>query len=112
MRKVRTKKRTTGPGTTDYVVSVMEQLPRIIVRDEGPYTPTDRARDFIAVFNGTSDAEQGRRVLSQISTICDPGVHLNDADKHGTLAMKSGMRRVFHEIMVCMVARQPVQVEQ
>lgn len=91
----------------DAVLDLLEALPRVVAAHDGPYTFTDRARDFIATFN----TDQGRRVLSQIHQICDPPPAFADADRHGTLAMKSGMRRVFAEIMRCMVAQPPIRIE-
>jgi len=93
------------------LVELLESLPRVRAADDGPYTYKDRAADFIAVFNGTSNAEQGRRVLSQIHQICDPAPIFSDADKPGALAWKTGMRRVFAEIMLCFVAKQPVTIQ-
>lgn len=82
-------------------------LPRLIARDAGPYTYVDRSRDFINVFS----TEAGQRVLSQVASICDPEISPMDADKHGTLAFKAGKRRVMHEIMACMIVKQPVVQE-
>lgn len=95
----------------DSVVDLLEALPRLHVSEDGAYTFRDRATDFMAVFNGDSTADQGRRVLAQIAQICDPTIRITDADKHGTLAFKSGQRRVMQEIMLCMVSREPVRVE-
>ena len=95
----------------DALVQLLEELPRVTPSTEGPYTFVDRASDFIAVFNGASSAEQGRRVLSQIAQICDPAPKLSDADKPGTLAAKMGMRRVLAEIQLCFVAKEPMRVE-
>lgn len=91
----------------DAIIELLESLPRVAASHEGPYTFTDRASDFIAVFS----TEQGRRVLAQIHTICDPAPKFEDADKPGTLAMKSGMRRVMAEIMYCFVAKKPLTIE-
>lgn len=90
----------------DFVVALLESLPRTQIGLNG-YSYEDRARDFIAVFN----TEQGRRVLSQIAQICDPAPRLADADKPGTLAFKAGLRRVFAEIQLCFVAKEPVTIE-
>ena len=95
----------------DAVIALLERLPRVQVSENGPYTVVDRARDFLAVFGGASDAEQGQRVLAQIGVICDPAPKMSDADKPGTLAMKAGMRRVMAEIMLCMVAKAPLKIE-
>lgn len=95
----------------DPVVELFESLPRIRVSQEGPYTFQDRSQDFLAVFGGTSNAEQGARVLAQISQICDPLPTINDADKPGTLAFKNGMRRVMSEIILCMAMRGDVKIE-
>jgi hypothetical protein len=92
----------------DAVLDLLEAMPRVSVSQDGSYTFQDRARDFIAVFGGT---EQGRRVLSQIHQICDPAPTERDADKPGVLAFKNGKRRVMAEIMLCMVTREPVDVE-
>jgi len=91
----------------DAVVALLEALPRVTPNHEGPYTFTDRARDFLAVFG----SEQGRRVLSQIHQVCDPPPTIRNADKPGTLAFQSGMRRVMTEIMLCMVAKEQMRVE-
>lgn len=91
----------------DVVLDLLEQLPRIHVSVDGPYTFTDRASDFRALFGAD---ERGARVLAQIHQICDPAPRVADADRHGTLAFKAGMRRVMAEIMLCFVAREPVRV--
>lgn len=96
---------------TDELVAFLESLPRVAVSYEGAYTYKDRAHDFLSVFGGNSTREQGMRVLAQISQICDPVPRFDDADKPGTLAMKAGMRRVMHEIMLCMVNKEQVKVE-
>ncbi len=95
----------------DEILDILESLPRVVAREEGPYTFDDRARDFLAVFSGASTAEQGQRVLSQLHQICDPQARLDEADKPGTLAFKSGMRRVFNELMLCFVVRTPLKIE-
>jgi hypothetical protein len=95
----------------DSVIELLEQMPRVRATPDGPYTFNDRAKDFRDVFNGQSTPEQGRRVLSQIHQICDPPPLMRDADNHGSLAAKMGMRRVMAEIMLCMVAREPVTAE-
>ena len=95
---------------TDPIVTLLESLPRVRVGRDG-YSHIDRASDFVAVFAGTSGPDQGRRVLSQIHQICDPAPLPMDADKPGTMAFKNGMRRVMTEIMLCMVARDPVTIE-
>jgi hypothetical protein len=95
----------------DPVVSLLEALPRVMPSHDGPYTYKDRARDFLAVFGGSSDAEQGRRVLAQIHQICDPAPLPRNADKPGTLAFQDGMRRVMREIMLCMVAKDPMTIQ-
>lgn len=92
----------------DQVVELLSTMPRVRVSEDGPYTFKDRAADFIAVFNST---DQGQRVLSQIAQICDPIPREADADKPGTLAYKTGMRRVMAEIMLCMTVKEPVKVE-
>lgn len=96
---------------SDEVLKFLQALPQIRVMPEGPYTETDRARDFLAVFSGTSTPDQGARVLSQIHQICDPAPNFPDANNHGALAWKAGMRRVFVEIMRCMVVRQELTKE-
>jgi hypothetical protein len=95
----------------DQVVELLSAMPRVRASEQGPYTYKDRAADFLAVFNGSSSAEQGQRVLAQIAQICDPTPLPNDADKPGTLAYKTGMRRVMTEIMVCMAVKEPVKAE-
>lgn len=95
----------------DQVIEVLSAMPRVRANENGPYTFQDRASDFIAVFNGASSAQQGQRVLSQIAQICDPAPQMADADRHGTLAYKTGMRRVMTEIMLCMAVKEPVKVE-
>lgn len=89
----------------DDLYEFLDSLPSVHVGES--YTETDRARDFISTFS----SESGRRVLSQIALICDPAMTLNDAEKHGRLAYKAGMRRVMAEIQRCFVIRQPVEVE-
>lgn len=95
-----------GWQKTDDIIELLESLPRVQVGRNG-YEEKDRAADFIATFN----TEQGRRVLAQIALICDPASLLTDADKHGTLAFKTGMRRVMNEIQRCFVIRGPVTIE-
>lgn len=95
----------------DPLADLLEALPRVIARHEGPYTYKDRAQDFLAVFNGQSGIEQGRRVLSQIQQFCDRTPSRLDADKHGTLAFDAGGRRIFYELMNCFVSREPPVVE-
>lgn len=93
----------------DELVEFLSSLPPVRIGDS--YTEEDRARDFIAVFNGASDAVQGARVLSQIAAICDPPIATRDLSDHGVLAGKSGMRRVFQEIQRCFVVKAPVPVQ-
>ena len=109
MKKPKLKKQTkTKPHEPeDAVIALLERLPRIRAMDEGPYTYTDRARDFVTVFS----TDSGKRVLSQIHQICDPSSRPTDADRHGTLAYKAGMLRVMGEIMLCMIAREPLKIE-
>lgn len=95
----------------DQVIEVLTAMPRVRATENGPYTFQSRAADFIAVFNGASSAEQGQRVLSQIAQICDPLPKESDADKPGTLAYKTGMRRVMAEIMLCMAVKEPIKAE-
>lgn len=73
------------------------------------YNEQDRARDFLAVFNGESDAEQGRRVLSMINNYCNtrPSENLSDSVR----AFRDGRRDVPEFIIRCMVPRDPVSVE-
>lgn len=114
MPPARSSSRPFKKADLDAVVDLLEQLPRIHATNEaGPngYSFADRASDFLAVFSGNSTPEQGRRVLAQIAQICDPITKISDADLPGTLAFKAGQRRVMHEIMLCMVAREPVRVE-
>ena len=101
------KKRLTNQQRDDELVALLESLPRTVVSHDGPYTYQDRARDFLAVFGD----DKGKRVMSQIAQFCDPPPLLLDADKPGTLALKSGVRMVFAHIMSCMVAREPIKVE-
>ena len=96
---------------TDQIVELMAAMPRIRATETGPYTFKDRSNDFLAVFNGSSSPEQGQRVLSQIAQICDPVPVPTDADRPGTLAYKTGMRRVMTEIMLCMAVKEPVEKE-
>lgn len=107
-RRTRTTKKSSD---LDAVVALLEALPRVLVRDEGPYTAQDRANDFRSVFSGSSSADQGQRVLSQIAQICDPSPRRDDADHPGRLAFDLGKRRVMAEIMLCMVARPTVTIE-
>ena len=88
----------------DHLLELLESLSPVQIGDD--YTEENRARDFIAVFSSSSDGEQGRRVLSQIASICDPKINPGDADKHGTLAFKMGMRRVMQQIQLCFVIRE------
>lgn len=93
------------------VLSFLESLPRVFAHADGPYTYVDRARDFAAVFNGTSGMEQGRRVFAQIAQICDPTSAPADANQHGTLAFKAGARWVMAQISMCFVVKEPLRVE-
>lgn len=103
----RPRKKPVKRGDYDAVIEMLETMPRVRASDAGPYTFTDRARDFSNVFS----TEAGQRVLSQIHQICDPPTRIQDADKHGTLAWNAGMRRVMGEIMLCFVARKPITIE-
>ena len=98
---------TTDAQRDEALLVLLESLPRVRVSHEGPYTYEDRARDFIAIFGN----DQGRRVLSQIQQFCDPAPLLGDADRHGTLAFKSGARWIFVQIMTCFTTRQPIIIE-
>ena len=89
------------------LLELLESLPQVRVGRNG-YGEQDRAADFIAVFAGS---DRGRRVLSQIAVMCDPPPTLADADKPGTLAFKTGMRRVMAEIQRCFVVMDPISVE-
>jgi hypothetical protein len=62
-------------------------------------TEIDRARDFIAVFNGESSREQGQRVFMQIEMWCSPAPVRDHADKPGLLAFKEGRRSILREIL-------------
>lgn len=95
----------------DAVIELLESLPRVHATVDGPYSFNDRAKDFRDVFGGNSTPEQGRRVLSQIHQMCDPMPDPKHIDSHGRLAYDTGRRRVMAEIMLCMVAREPVKVE-
>lgn len=101
-----TVKNETGWQKTDDLIEMLESLPRIRVGQDG-YEEKDRAQDFISTFS----TESGRRVLSQIASICDPSPRLDDADRHGTLAMKAGMRFVMTQIQRCFVIRAPITTE-
>ena len=85
------------------IIALFEALPAAKL-DEN-YTETDRARDFLSVFNGASNAETGRRVLAQIANICQPYPSPLEADKPGRLAFKEGQRWVLGEIMRCFTIR-------
>ena len=103
---VNARQRETPFAKVDEVIELLETLPRVWVGRDG-YAEKDRSADFIATFTTPS----GRRVLSQIATICDTPSHIGDADKHGTLAFKAGMRRVLNEIQRCFVVREPITTE-
>jgi hypothetical protein len=62
-------------------------------------TELDRARDFIAVFNGESTREQGQRVFMQIEIWCSPAPSRDHADRPGILAFKEGRRSILKEIL-------------
>jgi hypothetical protein len=97
-------------SSAETVLALLEELPRVRL---GPsYTEQDRAVDFIAVFAGSSNKDQGQRVLAQINDFCSPAPNPMDADKPGLLAFKEGKRWVLGEIMRAFVprAREP-QVE-
>ncbi len=83
----------------------METLPRVGIGING-YAEEARSSDFLAVFNGESNAEQGRRVLSQLSTHFNPYSRLENADRPGVLAYNEGLRGAFQYILRCMTIRQ------
>ena len=62
-------------------------------------TEIDRARDFIAVFNGESSREQGQRVFMQIEMWCSPAPSRDHAERPGLLAFKEGRRSILKEIL-------------
>lgn len=62
-------------------------------------TEIDRARDFIAVFNGESSREQGQRVFMQLEMWCSPAPSPAHADQPGLLAFKEGRRSILREIL-------------
>ena len=97
----------------DAVLDLLQELSihQVHVTYDGDYTYKDRASDFMAVFNGTSTQEQGRRVLLQILQMCDRPADLRDAEHMGTMAFKNGMRRVGDEIKLCFVPKERVTVE-
>ena len=74
---------------------------RMIPADlSGWKTELDRARDFIAVFNGESTREQGQRVFVQMELWCSPIPQMQHADQPGTLAFKEGRRSILREILM------------
>ena len=79
------------------LVEFLEQLPR--ARLGANYTETDRAADFLAVFNGESDSVRGQRVLAQIMDLCMPAPSPKIAESHGRLAFHEGMRWIGSQIM-------------
>ena len=91
----------------DPLLALLEQLPRIWPTEDGPYNYTDRARDFLQVFN----TDQGRRVLAQIGQFCDQKPSRADTDKPGRLAFDAGKRWVLAAIQAAMIARKPVTIE-
>lgn len=61
-------------------------------RQDGPYTPEDRLRDFRKVFQGSPE---GKRVLAQIVAECEGlPVTLNQIKDHSYLAFRAGKREV------------------
>jgi hypothetical protein len=74
--------------------------PRLIPADLGAWkTEVDRARDFIAVFNGESSREQGQRVFMQMEIWCSPAPNAAHAERPGYLAYKEGRRSILKEIL-------------
>lgn len=73
----------------------IEALKPIRPSREGPYTYTDRYRDFSRVFG----SDEGKRVLSQIIDLCEGGL-MGDSDiqSHALLAKRAGMRLVGQKI--------------
>lgn len=76
---------------SDEVATFIEALRSTKASREGPYTYTDRYRDFKQVF-GT---DAGKRVLSQIIDLCEgrPATE-TDAESHARLAYRAGARSV------------------
>jgi hypothetical protein len=93
---------------------LFEALGPVAASDDGPYTFLDEQRDFLAVFNGNSTPEQGRRVLSIIASVCEgPAVSIHEVSDHAKLAWRYATRSVMHEITLRMAGRRgPVKVEQ
>lgn len=101
------RQRETKFSGVDEVIELLESLPRVWIGRDG-YSERDRSADFIATF--TTPA--GRRVLSQIATLCDTPATIADADKPGTLAFKAGMRRILNDIQRFFVVREPITTEE
>lgn len=85
------------------IVALFETLP--VARLGSEYTETDRAQDFIKTFTMN---DEGKRVLAQISDLCNPNPAPSDADKPGRLAFKEGQRWVLGEIMRCFLTNRRV----
>lgn len=73
----------------------IEALKPIRCSREGPYTFTDRYRDFSRVFG----SDEGKRVLSQIIDLCEGGL-MGDTEiqSHALLAKRAGMRFIGQKI--------------
>ena len=80
----------------------MSELPRVAVGLNG-YSEEQRAADFMAVFNGESNVDQGRRVYAQIADSLQPIANPKNADRPGMLAFQEGMRYALYFINRCMV---------
>lgn len=91
----------------DEVYEVFEAMSR--VREPSSYLDADRARDFMAVFNGESTAVQGLRVLSHISNHCNP--YPREGLSADQRSFNDGRRSVLHWINRCMTVRGDVKVE-
>jgi hypothetical protein len=88
----------------DDIIDLLESLPNPRVGTNN-YTEKDRAQDFLAVFTNDSNSVQGRRVLSQLSTILNPASNVANADKAGTLAFNEGKRAAWQEVLRCFAVR-------
>ena len=90
-------------GKPDYpcseaeVIDFLDSLERVRLGDS--YSSVDRARDFMAVFGGESNRDQGQRVLAQLVKFCTPTPNPAHADRAGTLAFKEGRRWVLAELV-------------
>lgn len=93
----------------DDIRALFEALGPIQASEDGPYTFLDEQRDFLAVFNGDSTAEQGRRVLSIIASICEgPPVSIHEVSDHARLAWRYATRSVMQDITLRMAGRRGI----